>query len=93
MGSVYIAAIAEQRPDGVGHGYPGGQPDWDQPFRLVWSGVTNHGEYSQDRSIIMPDWMGLPLVRRLLNDPDLRNAFIAGADKPDESDSGKISDA
>jgi hypothetical protein len=97
MGAEYIAAIAEQRPGVEGHGYPGAQPDWDQPFRLVWTGDIKSGEFSgsfvQDRSIMLPDWMALPLVRRLLQDPELRDAFIVAADKPDESDSDRIEDA
>jgi len=92
-GSVYIAAIAEQRPGIEGHGYPGGYPDWDQTFRLTWTGATKEGDYSQDRSIMLPDWMALPLVRSLLNDPELRQAFILGADKPDETDPGRINGA
>lgn len=71
LGGEYIAAIAEQRPGITGHGYPAGHPDWDQPLRLLWSGSigstdgTNNWTdwYSQDRSMVLPYWMALPLVR------------------------------
>lgn len=93
-GAEYLAAIAEQRPGVNGHGYPGGYPDWDQTFRLTWSGTTKAGiEISNDRSIMLPDWMALPLVRSLLQDPELRQAFIAAADKSDETDTDRIKDA
>jgi hypothetical protein len=68
LGAEYIAAIAEQRPGTEGHGYPGGEPDWDQPYRLNWSGIVggNPGiEFIRDLSMILPAWMALPLVRRM----------------------------
>lgn len=94
-GADYIAAIAEQRPGVEGHGYPGGYPDWDQSFRLWWTGRLGKTEewwtdIFDDRSIILPDWMALPLVRQVLNDPELRSQLAEQADKPDEPDSDKL---
>jgi len=76
MGAEYIASIAEQRPRTSGHGYPGGISDWDQPEVLwhTWRGIRT-------KSIILPDWMGLPLLRRLVN----RLKDEASRDKSDES--------
>lgn len=86
LGSLYIAAIAEQRPDVAGHGYPGGQPDWDDIGRLY----LNRLDPFSARSIVLPDWMALPLIRRSLIDPELRKAFGMDAKDPDETDSDKV---
>lgn len=81
LGSEYVAAIAEQRPGVADHGYPGGQPDWDQQFRLKWSGYTKVGEFIDDMSAVLPYWMALPLVRRLVLAAKERLR-----DEPDKSD-------
>lgn len=83
-GAAYIAAISEQRPGVEGHGYPGGDPDWDDPNRLF----LNRLDPFSERSLILPDWMALPLVRRIMLAKDR-----AQQDEPDETDSGKIGDA
>lgn len=92
-GSDYIAAITEQRPGIEGHGYPAGYPDWDQTFRLLWTGATNHGEFNNDRSMFLPDWMGLPLIRQVFRDPELWKAFNSASDESDERGPGKIEGA
>lgn len=88
-GTDYIAAIAEQRPGVEGHGYPGGYPDWDDANRLYLGRLDPFS----DRSLVLPDWMALPLVRQILNDPELRKQLIEQVDEPDEPDSGNIADA
>jgi hypothetical protein len=89
LGAAYIAAIAEQRPGVEGYGYPGGQPDWDDPKRLY----LNRLDPFSAKSLILPDWMGLPLVLRLMADPELRAKLESRQDEPGETDSDRISDA
>jgi hypothetical protein len=79
LGSSYIAAIAEQRPGVDGHGYPGGEPDWDDTRRLYLDRLDPFSA----RSLIMPDWMGLPLVLRLMADPELRAKLESQQDEAD----------
>lgn len=91
LGATYIAAIAEQRPGIAGHGYPGGQPDWDRPARLFWSGVIGqksglHIQVGINKSIVMPDWMALPLVLK-------HHELLATQDESGETDSGNIDPA
>lgn len=96
-GSEYIAAIAEQRPGVEGHGYPAGYPDWDQRFRLWWTGRLGlpdqwWTDVMDDKSIVLPDWMALPLIRFAMQDSELRSIFVGNSEKSDESPSGKIAD-
>jgi hypothetical protein len=79
MGGEYIASIAEQRPGIRAHGYPAGWPDWDQEFRLRWSGITKFGEFIEDISRVLPEWMALPLLRRIV-------WSTSDDDKPDKQD-------
>jgi hypothetical protein len=101
-GGEYIAAIAEQRPGVAGHGYPAGYPDWDQRFRLFWTGrLGKVGEWwtdiMDDRTRILPDWMSLPLVRQIMLDPQMYKRFVKEdaviPDETGESESGKIDGA
>jgi hypothetical protein len=77
MGGEYIAAIAEQRPGINGHGYPGGHPDWDQYNRLFLNPLDPFAE----RSLLLPDWMALPLLRRII-----LSGQADKLDKPDKPD-------
>lgn len=97
-GSDYVIAIAEGRLDEASHGYPAGYPDWDQPFRLFWTGMlTGQGggciAFNCDRSLLLPDWMALPLIREIARNPELYKAFNQDSDESDETDSGKIDGA
>jgi hypothetical protein len=89
----YIAALAEQRPDENKLGYFDGYPIGDQAFRLFWSGITRYGEFWRDKSKVLPDWMALPLIRRIMLDSKAKKAFTNEPDETDETDRGKVDPA
>lgn len=72
LGSAYIAAIAENRD--FRPAWYGGDPHWDEPQRLDVRkfGFTSGPPIS---SMVLPEWLSLPLVRRVMNDDQLRKQF------------------
>lgn len=71
MGSEYIAALAEGREEWPA--WYGGEPHRDEPERLG----------RRIKSLVLPDWFALPLVRRVMRDDQLRKQFENSA-RPDK---------